>query len=129
MSRTLFLSFALLTLVGCSSSNPGKVGEAVPVSGQAAFSDGRPVKDLMLVLQPTGHGRMAYLPLSPDGTFKGEVIPDTYVFYFEPLQTKVPAEYRKTAEALNAMPEEYRTGHNKNSVDVKSGANLQIKVS
>lgn len=121
-SFTLLLT---LTLGGCSM-DPGKVSAPVPVKGKALLANGQPVRDVMLTLSPAEAGKHAAgLPVAADGTFAGEAIPGKYTYFFSARDGKSAADKQKYAQALRAIPAEYREPHAERRIDVGSG-DLQI---
>lgn len=118
MTRLMFLCAATAAvLAGCGS--PGQVPDAVAVQGQVTFADGKPVKDVMLTLQPMETGHPAGMKLGADGTFSGNAVPGKYAYFFTAQEGK--------AAALKTIPEKYRSAHMEHTVQISAGA-VQIKL-
>lgn len=118
--RIAVLAGILFGVIGCGM-NPGQVADSVPVTGQVTFGDGKPVKEVLLSLQPMDCGSMASLKVGGDGTFSGKVVPGKYAYFFGPQDGKTAA--------LKAVPKEYRAAHMERTVVVSSsGGELQIKL-
>jgi hypothetical protein len=129
MMRTVVLAaVASIGVVGCGM-NPGQVADRVPIKGQVTFADGKPVRDVMLTLQPLERGHMAGLKVGADGAFNGDAVPGKYAYYFAAQEGKTAAEKQKFGTALRAVPEQYRTLSMERTVAVNSGGgDLQIKL-
>lgn len=115
------LVFALLFVgLGCGM-NPGRVADPVSVSGKVTFADGKPVRDVILTLQPMDAGNMAGLKIGTDGAFRGDVVPGKYAYYLTAQDGR--------RGALAAIPEPFRSAHLDRTVEVKAGASdLQIRL-
>jgi hypothetical protein len=127
MTRSICLSIAVaIGLAGCGGG-PGRVADPVPVKGQVTLANGRPLKDVMLTLQPLDAGHMAGFKVGSDGRFTGEAVPGKYAFFFAPQESKAPAEQQKLEAALQAVPEKYKAANMDHTVTVSSsGSDLLI---
>ncbi len=126
MTRIIPLAAAaLFALVGCG---PGTRPDPVEVKGKVTFSDGKPVSDVLLTLQPMDTGSMGNIPLGADGSFSEKVVPGKYWYYFSSQEGKNAAEKKKFWAAYQAIPEKYRSAGKNHKVTVSSGSNLDIKL-
>jgi hypothetical protein len=116
MSRSLLVTAAAaIAIVGCGMT-PAKVGEPVAVSGKVALANGQPVRDVLLVLNPVEKGRPDSFKLAPDGSFRGNVVPGKYAFYF------APPDGRPAPAALRVIPEKFRSHQVEKLVTISGGA-------
>lgn len=129
MRVTLLATAVSMGLVGCGI-NPGRVADSVAVRGQVTFADGKPVRDVLLTLQPTDTGHMAGLKLGSDGNFRGELVPGTYAYFISAQEGKTAAERQRFKAALKAIPEAFRAAHLERTVEVGAGGgelNIQLR--
>jgi hypothetical protein len=122
---TLLAAAAALGLTGCGKMTPAPVADRVPVKGKVTLADGRPVRDVMLTLQPLDSGQLAGLKVRADGSFHGEAVPGKYTYFLTPQEG---AERRKSLAALKAVPERFKSAHLERTVEVRPGGDLQIKL-
>lgn len=71
----------LLATAGCGPSIRS-VGTFEKFQGQAINVDGKPLSNVLVILQPTERGYEIELEVDSDGKFSGEGIPGKYIFYF-----------------------------------------------
>lgn len=112
----LLAAAALIGLVGCA---PGTKPNPIQVKGEVTFADGKPVKDVVLNLQPMDKGIQTIAKVGPDGKFNTELIPGKYNYFFTAQDGK--------AAAMNDIPEPYRSSHKNHTVQV-SGGDVIIKL-
>jgi hypothetical protein len=119
MLRKLLLGLVVVaSLTGCSG-NPGQRNDPVKVEGKVVLEDGTPIQDVWLVLQPTDHGSMATVPVSPKGTFSGNFVPGKYAYHFQVMPSN--------SAAYKQVPEKYRSAHLDRQVSIKEGE-VEIKL-
>src|SRR5262245_29709212 len=116
MLRKVLFFALVLGPVGCGG--PDMRSDPTPVSGQVSFSDGRPVSNLKLSLQPLDQGHPIALDLGADGRFSGNLIPGRYAYCITTPDAKTPTERQKYEAALRAIPEKYRTASKGHMVKV-----------
>jgi hypothetical protein len=127
MTRKACLIAMFLTgLAGCGGAE--RIPDAVPIRGQVTFPDGRPVKDVMLTLQPLDSGHMAGLKVGGDGKFNGSAVPGKYAYFFGPQESKAEAEQHKFEAALKTVPEKYKTANMEHTVSVNPDGELCIQL-
>lgn len=109
-----------VALVGCGG--PASIADPVEVKGTVKLPDGRPVKGVILTLQPLDGGHMAGLKVGPDGTFSGKVIPGRYSFFFTMIPPRSDEDdVESLRAALQVIPQAYREAHMDHTVKVPSG--------
>jgi hypothetical protein len=114
----LLVLILIVGLAGCGSEVKLK-GAPVSVSGIVSQS-GRPVGDIVIVLQPLGDGHVKELPVRQDGTFKGELISGEYAYYV--ARTAVPA----AAQTLRKLSPQYFDADLSRTINVGPGQQLAI---
>ena len=77
------LRFALLILAtaGCAPLIRS-AGTVEKFQGQALNTDGKPLANVLVILQPTERGYEIELEANEEGKFAGEGIPGKYIYYF-----------------------------------------------
>jgi hypothetical protein len=104
---TLFLSGALLGLIGCGKYHP-KPPATVPAGGKVLSPTGQPLKSGMVTFIPDdiAVGREVGGMLGTDGSFKldyrdGGAVPGKYTVILDPNMT-LPGQQRDTSVAVPA---------------------------
>ena len=113
MSRFLLLS-GLTLLLGCGA-NPGRSPEPVEIEGRVTIG-GKPARDVILNLQPTGAGAQAAFPLK-EGAFRGSVTPGKYTYYVSETAN---------AAAFKAIPAKFQLGSLDRQIDITAGVKLDL---
>lgn len=114
-----YLLIALMVVfVGCSTSAP-KMGASSELKGNVTKA-GKPVGDVLLTLQPLGDGHVVPLTVAVDGTFKGEVVPGKYAYYFGKSASKA------SEQAIKQVDPKYYEGNLTRTVTVEPGKVLAI---
>lgn len=121
------LLLALGLVAGCGT-NPGQVADPVPVTGKVTLPTGKPAAHAALYLQPMDDGLPAGLVLGADGQFRAELVPGKYAYYFAPQEGATRAAWQKSVAALKQVPQKYRQAHRDNTIVVRSGSVLDIKL-
>lgn len=119
MRRTTLLGAMLvLVLVGCHA--PVEIiPDPVEVSGKVVYTDGKPVKNVTLELQPTGVGLPTTMKVGPDGSAKGKLVPGQYVYFFS-----AP----KGATALASIPTKYHAANKEHQSTFSSSGEFEIRI-
>jgi hypothetical protein len=126
MTRTIIALAALVGPVVGVGCGVEKMPDPVEISGTVTYADGRPVKDVQLVLRPKGEGHMAGGPLGPDGTFTVKAVPGEFMFYFQPLEGS--KDKAKVRSAFAAIPQAYQDVSVDNTASLSSGEGNEIKL-
>ena len=121
MNPVLWMLVLAAGSIGCSG-NPRLLPDPVSVQGRVTQVDGKPVKNVVLTLQPTERGHGAGFSVKADGSFTGEIVPGNYAFFFTQQTGKTAADNRVFEAALKAIPAKYRNANLENAVQVKAGA-------
>jgi hypothetical protein len=128
MMRLTLLTTVSISLAGCGM-NPPSVADRVPVKGRVTLADGKPVRDVMLSLQPLDGGFMAGMNVGADGTFRGEAVPGKYAYFLGVQEVGTTADRQKSAVALKGIPGQYRSPHLERTLEVQpGGSSLQLKL-
>ncbi len=119
-SANIWMSIAAcvvgLSLAGCGAS-VHSAGEVEKIHGKVVTADGKPIPNVLLVLQPTESGYVTELEVDKEGEFTGEAISGKYVFYLNPSKvSKKPLP--KTIPASFSEPKM------ENRIDVKHGQEI-----
>jgi hypothetical protein len=125
MPRTTLLAALAVALAGCGG-DPPRMADRVKVHGTVTLADGKPIRDVMLTLQPTQTGHLAGFKVGADGRFSGEAIPGKYAFSLQPREG---ADRTKSLAALKQVPEKYRAPQLDHQVTIPSGGGaVEIKL-
>lgn len=111
---------------GCSST-PSQMTAPTEVSGTVTAADGRPVKDVQLVLRPVGEGHPATVVLPADGKFKVTVVPGEFLFLFEPVGDG-KMDRAKAKAAFAAVPAKFQDVSMDNKIRLAAGGGNEIKL-
>lgn len=97
----IFGLIACSAIIGCGSGNAPMMDQPVSVSGRVVDSDGKPIGNVSLTLQPLESGYQKSVDLKADGTFTVEAHPGKYAYYFGPKSgsKSPPANLSKFLEA------------------------------
>ncbi len=114
------IAFALLFVVGCSSSVALKSGPT-KISGKVSTADGKPVGGILLTLQPLEDGHMAPIEVAKDGTFSGELIPGKYAYFVGKSATS-----KSSDQVLKQLSPKYLEADLNRTVQVTPGEDLAI---
>lgn len=117
--RTSF-GLMLLALVGCGPSIRS-AGVVEKFQGQAIASDGKPLANVLVILQPTEAGFEIELEANAEGKFSGEGIPGKYIYYF--AESK-----RGKAKLPKGLPSSFLEPKMEHLVSVQSEAEIVCKV-
>lgn len=124
MTRRIIGLAALVGLVvGCENQT---MPDPVEISGTVTYADGKPVKDVQLVLRPKGEGHMAGGPLGPDGKFTVKAVPGEFMFYFQPLEGS--KDKGKVKSAFAAVPPAYQDVSADHTASLSSGGGNEIRL-
>ncbi len=119
-SLTALVLLVIVAASGCSSSVAMK-GEPALVTGKVAKSDGKPVGNVLLTLQPLEDGHLTPLEVGGDGCFQGELVPGKYAFYVgKSSKSKASVHSLRQVSSKFFEPDMSRT------VVVSSGSDLTI---
>lgn len=102
------------------------MAEAVEVSGRVVTADGKPVKDVQLVLRPKGEGHPAECPLGTDGRFSVKAVPGEFMFCFQPLEGAKTDRAKRSGFA--AVPAKYQDVSVENTVNLNPGNSNEIRL-
>jgi hypothetical protein len=102
-----------------------KMPDPVEISGTVAFADGKPVKDVQLVLRPKGEGHPTECPLGQNGTFTVKAVPGEFMFLFQPTQ-EGKVDRAKAKSAFAAVPPAYQDVSVDHTVTLAAGSGNQI---
>ncbi len=81
-------------------SEPAQLDEPVGVTGKVVSSDGKPVGEVVVNLQPLENGYLKAVDVDKQGAFKVETHPGKYAYFFSPAKGKaVPAQAASLTEA------------------------------
>jgi hypothetical protein len=117
---TLAVCFGLIALVGCGEPTVNRP-EAIEVQGQVSSADGKPVTNVILRIQPVeGNGFPVNLKLDQNGGFKDKIVPGTYVYFFQPIESG-PA-VAKSKAAMKGIPDNLKQPKADNKVEIKTGS-------
>jgi hypothetical protein len=117
---------ALVALSGCSG-DPSQLPDPVEISGTVTTADGKPVKDVQLVLRPKGSGHTAGCALGSDGQFKVSAIPGEFMFFFQPMED-AKADKGKVKAGFAAVPKAYQDVNVEHTVSLSSGGSNKIQL-
>ena len=126
MTRTIIGLAAVAGLTAGLGCGVEKMPDPVEISGTVKYADGKPVKDVQLVLRPKGEGHMAGGPLGPDGTFTVKAVPGEFMFYFQPLEGSKDKTRVKSAFAV--VPRSYQDVSVDHTVSLSTGGGNEIKL-
>jgi hypothetical protein len=109
MKRAIFVSIALVLLVGCGTKrNPNG-----SISGTITYK-GKPVNGAILHLHPpVGEGNIVNVPVTQEGTFNGNDIP--------------PGEYKITVEGTKPPPDLQKMTQAPKDMDPAKQAEMEKK--
>jgi hypothetical protein len=127
LKRLAALVLLAAAVVGCGQQTY-TVSNPVPAKGKVTLANGAPVKDVQLVLQPTGGGGMPTgAKVGPDGSFSTEVVPGKYAYYFIAIpDAKSAGEKQKSEAALKAIPAKYHEAHMDRQISVSGDFDLKL---
>lgn len=127
MTRTIIGLVAITGLTaGLGCGGVEMMPDPVEISGTVTHADGRPVKDVQLVLRPMGEGHTAGGPLGPDGKFTVKAVPGEFMFYFQPLEGS--KDRARVKSAFAAVPRTYQDVSVDNTASLSSGGGNEIKL-
>jgi hypothetical protein len=126
MTRTILgLAFLAGLTAGCGYEGL-RMPDPVEISGTVVAADGKPVRDVQLVLRPLGEGHMAGGPLGPDGRFTVKAVPGEFMFYFQPLEGA--KDQAKAKAAFAAVPRAYQDVTTDHTVTLSAGGGNEIRL-
>jgi hypothetical protein len=111
---------ALAYVAGCGPTIRS-VGTVEKFQGQALNSDGKPLANILVILQPTQRGYEIELEANSEGKFSGEGIPGEYVYYF--AESK-----RSKAKLPKGLPSSFLEPKMEHLVSVQPNADVVCKV-
>lgn len=114
--RTL-LSLLVLGMLGCGGVSVGTNPEPVDVSGKVSLA-GKPVTDMKLNLQPMTAGCHPVVAEVTNGDFQAKAGPGKYTYFLSEGKDKA---------AFAAVPDKYHSGAEDRTVNVSSGATLNLE--
>jgi len=118
MRSVLALLFCVV-VSGCGGVTPTTNSEPVKVSGQILGSDGKPVGDVTLNLQPIENGYARTVDVSSTGSFSVETEPGKYAYFFS-AKAKAKSTPPQVADYLQASLDR--------TVTVAAGQELKIQL-
>lgn len=116
--RILSLIVCAIT-VGCGGVSAPPVDKPASVKGRVVASDGKPIGNVALNLQPLESGYAKVVELQSDGTFTVETQPGKYAYFFGPK-----AGSKSTPSSVS----KYLEANMDRTVTVTSGGELEIKL-
>jgi hypothetical protein len=127
VTRNLLATVAAVALTAGCGYEGRTMPEPADICGTVTTAEGKPVKNVKLVLRPKVSGHPVETTLGPDGAFSVKAVPGEYMFLFEAAsEGKVGRATVKSA--LAAVPAAYQDVTVDHTVTLNPGGGNEIKL-